>query len=73
MQWCHYYRGLTNLIELDLTTNSLRSVPRFAPSDCRHLMRLSLRSNPIVRLPTAAFEHTPDLVVSTKSPVHFSH
>ena len=35
-------------------------------------MRLSLRSNPIVRLPTAAFEHTPDLVVSTKSfsPLH---
>ena len=37
-------------------------MPRFAAPDCRHLMRLSLRSNPIVEVPAAAFEHTPDLV-----------
>ena len=37
-------------------------MPRFAAADCRHLMRLSLRANPIADLPAAAFDHTPDLV-----------
>ena len=38
-----FFRGLTNLVDLDLSGNALTSVPSPAVADCKYLMRLSLR------------------------------
>ncbi len=55
-------RGLTNLVELDLSGNALTRVPRFLPGDCKYLMRLSLRGNPgLSRLRRSDLAHLPDL------------
>ena len=43
------YRGLTNLVELDLSHNELNEVPTSSVVDCKYLMRLSLRGNPGIR------------------------
>ena len=43
----HCFEHLTNLVDLDLSFNVLQEVPSLALSDCRYLMSLSLRGNPI--------------------------
>ena len=45
----YHFRGLTNLVELDLSQNGLKEVPSGAVIDCKYLMRLSLRGNPGIR------------------------
>ncbi|CAI6346589.1 unnamed protein product [Macrosiphum euphorbiae] len=51
------FRGLTNLVDLDLSGNCLRQVPTGAFAECPSLMKLSLSGNPIGDLPTRAFRH----------------
>lgn len=51
------FRGLTNLVELDLSGNLLESVPTETFLDCPALMRLTLNANPIKTLRKAAFNH----------------
>ncbi|EFA02723.2 Leucine-rich repeat-containing protein 4B-like Protein [Tribolium castaneum] len=51
------FRGLTNLVELDLSGNLLETVPSETFLDCPSLMRLSLNANPIKTLRRAAFNH----------------
>lgn len=51
------FKGLTNLVELDLSDNLLEVVPTEAFVDCPSLMRLTLNSNPIRTLKRAAFNH----------------
>lgn len=51
------FRGLTNLIELDLSGNMLENVPSESFHDCPSLMRLTLSDNPIKTLRKAAFNH----------------
>lgn len=55
------FKGLTNLVELDLSDNLLEIVPTEAFVDCPSLMRLTLNSNPIRTLKRAAFNHLPYL------------
>lgn len=55
------FKGLTNLVELDLSDNLLEVVPTEAFVDCPSLMRLTLNSNPIRILKRAAFNHLPYL------------
>lgn len=55
------FKGLTNLVELDLSDNLLEVVPTEAFVDCPSLMRLTLNSNPIRTLKRAAFNHLPYL------------
>lgn len=49
------FRGLTNLIDLDLSGNCLRDVPTAAFAECPALMKLSLSGNPIDEVPARAF------------------
>ena len=54
-------RGLTNLVELDLSFNALTSVPVFGRADCRYLMRLSLRGNRIKEIGDSTFRDVAEL------------
>ena len=56
------FRGLTNLVDLDLSGNALASVPTSAVEDCKYLMRLDLRSNPISSVGSEAFTGLSELV-----------
>lgn len=49
------FRGLTNLIELDLTGNMLDRIPSESFSECPSLMKLTLSSNPIKSIKQYAF------------------
>ncbi|XP_032515218.2 uncharacterized protein LOC116768583 [Danaus plexippus] len=53
----HAFRGLANLVELDLSNNYITVIPSsnfiFFPS----LMRLSLNNNPITSIKTQCFQH----------------
>ncbi|XP_017769424.1 PREDICTED: leucine-rich repeat-containing protein 24 [Nicrophorus vespilloides] len=49
------FKGLTNLVELDLTGNLLEAVPTDAFVDCPSLMRLTLNANPIRTVRRATF------------------
>lgn len=51
------FRGLTNLVDLDLSGNCLRHVPTAAFAECPSLMKLSLSGNPIAEIPAHAFRH----------------
>ncbi|EDS44653.1 kek1 [Culex quinquefasciatus] len=51
------FRGLTNLVELDLSENMLPVVPTETFADYPALMRLTLSGNPIRTLRTNAFKH----------------
>ncbi|XP_058826512.1 uncharacterized protein LOC131686263 [Topomyia yanbarensis] len=51
------FRGLTNLVELDLSENMLSVVPTETFADYPALMRLSLSGNPIRTLRTNGFKH----------------
>lgn len=53
----HAFKGLSNLVELDLSQNLLSSVPTDTFSDYPSLMRLSLSENPIRALKKASFKH----------------
>ena len=44
-----YFRGLTNLVDLDLSYNGLSHIPSSAIVGCKYLMRLSLRGNVGIR------------------------
>uniref|UniRef100_A0A2S2NZ13 Leucine-rich repeat, immunoglobulin-like domain and transmembrane domain-containing protein 2 n=1 Tax=Schizaphis graminum TaxID=13262 RepID=A0A2S2NZ13_SCHGA len=55
------FRGLTNLVDLDLSGNCLRQVPTGAFSECPSLMKLSLSGNPIGQVPAKAFRHLSQL------------
>ena len=59
---CTFFRGLTNLVDLDLSGNILSSVPTSAVEDCKYLMRLSLRANPIHIVGSDAFRGLHELV-----------
>jgi Leucine-rich repeat (LRR) protein len=50
------FRGLSNLVDLDLGNNVLREVPTPAFPDCGGLMRLILSGNPIPLLLRNAFQ-----------------
>jgi len=49
------FRGLSNLVDLDLGHNLLREVPTASFPDCPGLMRLILSGNPIPHIPKRAF------------------
>lgn len=49
------FRGLSNLVDLDLSYNVMREVPSGAFPDCQGLMRLILSGNPIQRIQRNAF------------------
>lgn len=51
------FKGLTNLVELDLSGNMLENVPSETFPDCPSLMRLTLSGNPVKALRKAAFNH----------------
>ncbi|KAJ8928912.1 hypothetical protein NQ314_018458 [Rhamnusium bicolor] len=51
------FKGLSNLVELDLSDNLLDVVPSAAFLECPSLMRLTLSLNPIKTLERAAFNH----------------
>ncbi|KAB0799606.1 hypothetical protein PPYR_07486 [Photinus pyralis] len=51
------FKGLTNLVELDLSGNLLVSVPSETFIDCPSLMKLTLNANPIKTIRRAAFNH----------------
>lgn len=53
----HTFKGLTNLVELDLSGNLLVSIPTETFIDCPSLMKLTLNFNPIKALRKAAFNH----------------
>jgi len=55
------FRGLTNLVDLDLSGNCLRQVPTGAFAECPSLMKLSLSGNPISDVPARAFRHLSQL------------
>lgn len=55
------FRGLTNLIDLDLSKNCLPRVPTAAFAECPSLMKLSLGGNPISEVPARAFRHLDQL------------
>ena len=56
------FRGLTNLVDLDLSYNALTDVPTTAVENCKYLMRLSLRANPIKFIRPRAFRGLNELV-----------
>lgn len=49
------FKGLTNLIELDLSGNLLEFIPSDAFADCPSLMKLTLSSNPVKSIKRMAF------------------
>jgi Leucine-rich repeat (LRR) protein len=49
------FRGLSNLVDLDLGHNLLREVPTASFPDCQGLMRLILSGNPIPHIQKRAF------------------
>lgn len=51
------FRGLSNLVELDLSDNMLTTVPTETFQDYTSLMRLSLSGNPIRELKTNSFRY----------------
>lgn len=51
------FRGLTNLVELDLSDNMLTIIPTETFQDYVSLMRLTLSGNPIRELKSNAFRH----------------
>ncbi|XP_065158487.1 uncharacterized protein [Atheta coriaria] len=51
------FKGLTNLVELDLTGNAMEVVPTAAFLDCPSLMKLTLSANPIKIIHREAFGH----------------
>lgn len=51
------FKGLTNLVELDLSGNLLESIPTETFVDCPSLMRLTLSSNPIKTIRRSGFNH----------------
>ncbi|CAH0559948.1 unnamed protein product [Brassicogethes aeneus] len=51
------FRGLSNLVELDLGSNSIDAVPTESFLDCPSLMKLTLSHNPVKALGKAAFNH----------------
>lgn len=56
------FRGLTNLIELDLSHNLLTAIPSGTFQDVRFLRDLILSNNPIQKIDSHAFENIPGLV-----------
>ncbi|XP_071445259.1 uncharacterized protein kek2 [Hetaerina americana] len=59
----HAFRGLANLVELDLSDNLLSRLPSPTTfADFPSLMRLSLSNNPIRRIPSRAFYPLTSLV-----------
>ncbi|KAE8747225.1 hypothetical protein FOCC_FOCC006092 [Frankliniella occidentalis] len=56
------FKGLTNLVELDLSENLLTSVPSATFNDMPFLRDLSLAKNPIQKLESGAFRTVPGLV-----------
>lgn len=57
----HAFRGLTNLVELDLSHNLLTSVPSSTFEDTPFLRYLSLASNPIQKIESTAFKTVPGM------------
>ena len=57
-----FFRGLTNLVDLDLSYNALTDIPTSAVENCKYLMRLSLRANPIRFIRANAFRGLNELV-----------
>ncbi|XP_050440475.1 leucine-rich repeat-containing protein 4C-like [Adelges cooleyi] len=57
------FRGLTNLVDLDLSGNCLREVPTTAFGECTSLMKLNLAGNPIDRVAARAFRHLNQLTL----------
>ncbi|XP_022904397.1 leucine-rich repeat-containing protein 24-like [Onthophagus taurus] len=57
------FKGLTNLVELDLSGNVLDAVPTGTFLDANSLMKLFLNHNPIRTLRKASFNHLPLLNV----------
>ena len=55
------FEGITNLVELDLSWNLLQTIPKEALKDCRYLMTLSLRGNPIRKVHQDTFDTLKDL------------
>lgn len=55
------FKGLTNLVEMDLSGNYLDNVPTMALMNCLSLMKLTLSSNPIVAVKKLAFNHLSSL------------
>lgn len=51
------FRGLSNLVELDLSDNMLTAIPTETFQDYSSLMRLSLSGNPIRELKASAFKY----------------
>ncbi|KAK7792512.1 hypothetical protein R5R35_009922 [Gryllus longicercus] len=51
------FKGLTNLVELDLSHNLLNSVPTETFVDYPSLMRLTFNGNPIQKIKAMAFTH----------------
>ncbi|GAB0094543.1 kek1 [Sergentomyia squamirostris] len=56
------FRGLTNLVELDLSHNLLTSVPSVTLSEIPLLRDLTLAKNPIQKIDSHAFMTVPNLV-----------
>lgn len=57
----HAFRGLTNLVELDLSHNLLTSVPSSTFQDVRFLRYISLANNPIQKVEANAFRTVPSM------------
>lgn len=51
------FKGLSNLVELDLSSNLIETVPTESFLDCPSLMKLTLSHNPIKALGKASFNH----------------
>jgi kekkon-1 len=56
------FKGLTNLVDLDLSHNLLTSIPSFALKEIPSLRDLTLASNPIQKVESQAFRYVPSLV-----------
>ncbi|XP_076030523.1 uncharacterized protein LOC143018871 [Oratosquilla oratoria] len=56
------FRGLSNLVELDLSDNQLETVPMRALKDVSGLRELRMARNHLTSLPSSAFTLTPDLI-----------
>lgn len=56
------FRGLTNLVELDLSHNLITSIPSMTFNDVRFLRDVTLAYNPIQKIETHTFRTLPSLV-----------